>query len=235
MIDNDHSSSEENICAHGYGEKYRHNCSRCATAEVRSENAALREERDKERQARIDAEADYTECLNECSTLRAENVTLRKELNRRKGDPVTRLHNICEGIGEEADASAFSRGEWDRIDTENQDLRKEVKVLWEERDKWKASRIEYQTIVYNVCNILDPSPAAARRGKGVIISEVVERVRTIHARVKALEAVLKWYGDECNYRSLGTLHINDYGDPAFLPDRGHRARCILMEELDGKV
>ena len=54
---------------------------------------------------------------------------LEAELDRRKGDSVTRLHNICEGIGEEADKSAFSREEWDRIDKENLRLTNWVKDL----------------------------------------------------------------------------------------------------------
>lgn len=45
------------------------------------------------------------------------------ELERRKEDPRTRLHNLCEAIAAEADGSEFSREEWDRIDTENATLR----------------------------------------------------------------------------------------------------------------
>lgn len=52
-----------------------------------------------------------------------------EELNRREGSPVTRLHNICELIGDEADRSAFSREEWDAVDKEGNRLRREVKAL----------------------------------------------------------------------------------------------------------
>jgi hypothetical protein len=45
------------------------------------------------------------------------------EIDRRKGDPSTRLHNLCEAIAEEADGSEFSREEWERIDAENVKLR----------------------------------------------------------------------------------------------------------------
>lgn len=51
------------------------------------------------------------------------------ELERRKEDPRTRLHNLCEAIAAEADGSEFSREEWDRIDTENAALRAERDAL----------------------------------------------------------------------------------------------------------
>jgi hypothetical protein len=48
---------------------------------------------------------------------------LDTEINRRKGDPRTRLHNLCEGIARDADGSEWSREEWERIDAENAELR----------------------------------------------------------------------------------------------------------------
>lgn len=59
----------------------------------------------------------------------AEIARLTAELNRRKGDPSTRLHNLCEAIAEEADGSEFSREEWERIDAENAALRGRVAKL----------------------------------------------------------------------------------------------------------
>lgn len=47
------------------------------------------------------------------------------ELNRRKGDAATRLHNICENLSEQANESPFTREEWERIDAENVALRRE--------------------------------------------------------------------------------------------------------------
>lgn len=57
------------------------------------------------------------------ASLIAERDALRAEVDRRKGDPCTRLHNLCEAIEEEAASSVFSREEWDRIDAENVELR----------------------------------------------------------------------------------------------------------------
>lgn len=63
---------------------------------------------------------------DEITRLRAELELAKAEIERRKDDPVTRLHNICEAIAEEADGSEFSREEWERIDAENLSLRKQL-------------------------------------------------------------------------------------------------------------
>jgi predicted RNase H-like nuclease (RuvC/YqgF family) len=64
------------------------------------------------------------EAANEIERLQQEVRRLEDEIDRRKGDPSTRLHNICQAISEEADNSVFSREEWDRIDAENVELQK---------------------------------------------------------------------------------------------------------------
>ena len=63
------------------------------------------------------------------AALRSERDKLEAEINRRKGDPSTRLHNLCEAIAEEAHESAYSREEWERIDAENAKLRADVAAL----------------------------------------------------------------------------------------------------------
>lgn len=63
------------------------------------------------------------EAADEIERLQKEVQALTLEIDRRKGDPSTRLHNICEAVSAEADSSVFSREEWDRIDAENVALR----------------------------------------------------------------------------------------------------------------
>lgn len=60
-----------------------------------------------------------------------------RELNRRKGNAVTRLHNLCEALEERADESPFTREEWDRIDKENVRLQ-------QERDEARAAEAAYR-------------------------------------------------------------------------------------------
>jgi hypothetical protein len=64
------------------------------------------------------------EAADEIERLRAE-----LELRRKSGSAVDRLHNLCEGIADDADGSEWSREEWERIDAENTRLRAENDAL----------------------------------------------------------------------------------------------------------
>lgn len=50
-------------------------------------------------------------------------------MSDRELNPVERLHNFCDALAEQMDGSAFSRAEWERIDAENAELRREVQAL----------------------------------------------------------------------------------------------------------
>ena len=73
---------------------------------------------------KVDARAFADGCTQEqrkhfgCAPDADEVERLRAELDRRKGDPVTRLHNLCEGIAADADCTEWSHEEWERIDRE---------------------------------------------------------------------------------------------------------------------
>ena len=51
------------------------------------------------------------------------------ELRRKSGSASDRLHNLVQGIAEDADGSEWSREEWERLDAENAALREQVRVL----------------------------------------------------------------------------------------------------------
>jgi hypothetical protein len=71
------------------------------------------------------AERDFAQWASETIAEQASEITaLRAELNRRKGDPVTRLHNICEAV-EEVD-NAYSKEEFERLEAEIAALRRRV-------------------------------------------------------------------------------------------------------------
>ena len=61
----------------------------------------------------------------------AETAALRAELElrRKSGGASDRLHNLCEGIADNADGSEWSEDEWQRIDAENKALRERVNAL----------------------------------------------------------------------------------------------------------
>lgn len=63
-------------------------------------------------------------------------------MSERETNPVERLHNICDALSEQMEGSAFSREEWDRIDAENAELRREVEVLRKDaaRYHWLRNR-----------------------------------------------------------------------------------------------
>lgn len=69
--------------------------------------------------------------ISHVRSLADEVERLTREINRRKGNPVTRLHNLCEGL---EDVEPYGLEEWNRIDTENADLRKRAELAEAERN-----------------------------------------------------------------------------------------------------
>jgi len=65
---------------------------------------------------------DYVTLLNECSRLRAI-------VERNKTSATHRLHNLCDGLAEDADQSPFTREEWDRIDRQTLHMRKQLREI----------------------------------------------------------------------------------------------------------
>jgi uncharacterized small protein (DUF1192 family) len=67
-----------------------------------------------------------------------ERLTAELELRRKSGSASERLHNLCEGIAKDADGSEWSREEWERLDAEMLELKKDNKRLTAERDALRA-------------------------------------------------------------------------------------------------
>lgn len=51
---------------------------------------------------------------------------MEMEINRRRGDPCTRLHNLCEGLEADKQNSPYSAESWDELIAENDRLRREL-------------------------------------------------------------------------------------------------------------
>jgi len=62
-------------------------------------------------------------------------VALEQELNARKGDPTTRLHNICAALEEDKGNSPYTAEAWDQLDAENQNLRRTLAAKLSELER----------------------------------------------------------------------------------------------------
>lgn len=61
------------------------------------------------------------------ANLAAKIDDLKQELDRRKGDPRTRLHNLCEALQEDLDKSPYTREEWEQVDREIVELQRKLR------------------------------------------------------------------------------------------------------------
>ena len=52
-----------------------------------------------------------------------------KQARRNKHDPVTRLHNLCDGLQREKEESPYGTKAWDELQAENDSLRKELAAV----------------------------------------------------------------------------------------------------------
>lgn len=68
--------------------------------------------------------------------------TVRAEIDRRKGDPVTRLHNVCEALHEQTDESPFTREEWERVDKQTAVLQRIAKAAREFVDNFPSTYVD---------------------------------------------------------------------------------------------
>lgn len=62
------------------------------------------------------------------ANLAAKIDDLKRELDRRKGDPRTRLHNLCEALQEDLDKSPYTREEWEQVDREIVELQHKLRA-----------------------------------------------------------------------------------------------------------
>lgn len=92
-----------------------------------------------------------------------ELFVLKNELSKRKGDPTTRLHNLCAALEADRDGSEFSREEWDRIDAENVSLTHERDRYWEAlvRAETKIMEEQYRSAREIIDQALNPSTTKA--------------------------------------------------------------------------
>ena len=66
---------------------------------------------------------------------------LETELDVRKGDPVTRLHNLCRGLEASSVDNPYSQEEWDEVDKEIVRLKKQVRDLEGELNRLKDALV----------------------------------------------------------------------------------------------
>lgn len=66
--------------------------------------------------------ADYVSLFNECARLRAI-------VERNKTSATHRLHNLCDGLAEDADKSPFTREEWERVDRQTVHMQNQLRQI----------------------------------------------------------------------------------------------------------
>lgn len=73
--------------------------------------------------------------LEGIAAMRRERDDLRNEkLARSQIDPVTRLHNLCDGLAESRRESPFDKASWDLADEQNRELQWRIASVEAERD-----------------------------------------------------------------------------------------------------
>lgn len=70
-----------------------------------------------------------TFAFNNLGLLLDEIERLRAIVARNKASATHRLHNICDGLSEDADESPFTREEWDRIDRQTVHMQKQLREI----------------------------------------------------------------------------------------------------------
>lgn len=75
--------------------------------------------------------------------MRPSQEEVELELARRKGDPCTRLHNICQALQDEKNGSTYGPEEWDRLSGENDDLRAQLAAAQKDAERYRWLRQFY--------------------------------------------------------------------------------------------
>jgi len=148
---------------------------------------ALKKERAELEKVLRESDNHYLEGLHgmsiELKKAEQDRDALREELSRRKGDPVTRLHNLCEGIAHDADGSEWSTEEWERIDKENSELKKE-------RDELRAEIANVKHILSCIDEFDEPV---------ALDEETSEVAGLIHSYLCNVYDERNTYRDQCEY------------------------------------
>lgn len=76
------------------------------------------------------------------ANLAAKIDGLKAELDRRKGDACTRLHNLCEAHQEDLDKSPYTLEEWEQVDQEIVELQRKLREAKAELAKREAELAE---------------------------------------------------------------------------------------------
>ena len=122
---------------------------------------------------------------------RVDVERLTKDRDARKGDPVTRFHNLCAGLQTEMDESPYSAEEWDRILEDQRVTLKENRELRTELEQWKPNE-EYERedarISAEIDAMTEEELDAAVRVAGI---DPAESERHLDATLKACKRMLE--------------------------------------------
>jgi hypothetical protein len=120
----------------------------------------------------------------ECTELRATIEAQAAEMQRRRGDPVTRLHNLAQSI--EGVTDAYTKGEFHMLDAENAKMREAIRkiaggfinsdCLMSDPPDWHSAFSQLQAIAQRA-NALSPSAASLRYQRMVDVVEAAKEWR----------------------------------------------------------
>jgi chromosome segregation ATPase len=129
-------------------------------------------------------------------TLEAEIEHLDAEINRRKGDPRTRLHNLCEGLERDKHDSPYSAESWDQLTEENNQLRRDLTASIEARKEVERERDVWERT------------ASYRQHR---LTENLKKWQAAHARAESAEASLK----EAQQHMAELVRVMEIDEPRF--------------------
>jgi hypothetical protein len=165
-----------------------------------------------------------------------EILSLRAEIAKLKGrnniDPVARLHNLCDGLAENAKESPFSQAEWDRMDAENVRLTNEMAetvrlcaklppLAGTQLDVANAEKAEYQEQLELIAKELGDAGIAITEAPFDGVMVLINQRHDLHAKIEQLSKQVEYHKEreELHSRMRQDLHAESLKIVGNLVDR----------------
>ena len=108
--------------------------------------------------------------------------TLEESKMRCSTDPVTRLHNICDGLSEQRNESPYSKEAWDAQDEAYQKLCVKLKGMERERDEATDLALEKAILRCEDEFLVDPTELADDVAYNIAVRDCVEALKRLKSK-----------------------------------------------------